>query len=144
MFSQIGLLEAFEDHREVTLVDFAAMAVAFARRRKVKRALLQTLVEDRETVVIPPEDLDAITTPVAKHEEMPARRRLPDDRADHPRETVERSTHVRRFEAEKNADGGWGGESQHVSTGRPQDIKNTAQNVRKRILDIRDTDEQPS
>lgn len=89
MFSKIRLLEAFEDHREVTRIDFTTLAIAFARCRKVKRALLETLVEDREAVAIPPEDLDAIATPVAKHEEMAARRRLPDDRADHPREAVE-------------------------------------------------------
>jgi len=70
MFSKIVLLEAFEDHREVSRVDFAALAIAITRGRKMERAFLKTLIEDRKAVAIPPEDLDSIATPVAKHKEV--------------------------------------------------------------------------
>lgn len=55
----------------------------------MKRPAFESLVEDREAVAIPPEDLDAITPAIAKDEEMPAGRRLFQNALHHAAEAIE-------------------------------------------------------
>lgn len=92
---------------------------------EVEHALLEALVEDRETVAIPPQHFESVAAAIAEHEEVPTCRRLLEDRLHHAREPVERSSHVGRLEAEEDAYGG--GKTKHRALRpRPHNIEHAA------------------
>jgi hypothetical protein len=60
-------LDAFKNHRELTLLDLDA---ALSGHCKWKRSLLQPLVTGPEPVAVPHDQLDAVLGPVEKREDV--------------------------------------------------------------------------
>jgi hypothetical protein len=60
---------------------------------------LKSLIPDDESITVPPEELDAIATPVKKEEEMTRERVLPQEFPNHALETIESFSHIRRLGA---------------------------------------------
>jgi hypothetical protein len=79
---------------------------------------LKSFVPDDEPITVPPEQFDAIATPVEKEEEMTRERVLPQEFPNHALETIESFSHIRRPGAKENAHRG-GELSKHQWSPRP-------------------------
>jgi hypothetical protein len=69
----------------------------------LKSSSLKSFVPDYEPITVPPEQLDAIATPVEKEEEVTRARVLPQEFPNHALETIESFSHIRWPNAKENA-----------------------------------------
>jgi SAM-dependent MidA family methyltransferase len=102
--SSCGLqVDAGEDHGRLCRVQSDAIATAGVGHPEA--ADFQSLVPDRQTVMIKIELFDAIPAAVDEEEEMAAEGVLAEALPDEAREAVEALSHVDRSGAEERADG---------------------------------------
>ena len=113
-------IDPVQQHREFTCpqYDRARPGTGAAVARQPEDALLQALVEQDVTVAIPVENLKSIAAPAAKDEEMPAERVLSGHLPGEQGEPIEAATHVRRLQAEPDAQRTGGVE--RVETGKTE------------------------
>src|SRR5262249_3348569 len=81
---------------QAMLADARPLAV---RDRQGEGALFQTLVPDGQAVLVPPEQLDAIAPPAAKHEQIAPQRTLAQVLLHHARQGIKTFAHVGRQRA---------------------------------------------
>jgi hypothetical protein len=69
----------------------------------LKGSGLKSFVPDDEPITVPPEQFDAIATPIEKEEEVTRERILPQEFPNHALETIESFSHIRWPGAKENA-----------------------------------------
>src|SRR5207237_9514589 len=86
-----------EDLRQLLGVDRHAAIARRDRARQSKHAALERLVEDAESTLVPPKQLEPIALAIDEHEERAALRIVTEVLARERRQPVERAAHVDRL-----------------------------------------------
>jgi hypothetical protein len=94
-------IEAAQQTRQLGIGQFNTLLIALALR-ELKRAGLQPLVENAESVTIPKQDLDAITTAVEEQEQVSRQRILIEDRFRLTHQVIEAVVHPRGRRAQED------------------------------------------
>ena len=99
----MGQVDAFENRGHLRRCDLHTAIFGFG---KAERPAFQPLVPQGESIAIPVEDLDPITSAISEDEEVSRERVLSDLLANELGQTVEALPHIGRIGGQRDADGG--------------------------------------